>query len=74
MGSCWNIIARLLAYPVSVRAQIGEEAESACRWGYHLSRLETIGITWSRGTPTCTWTPQMSIWRPHHWVRAISSS
>src|SRR6478735_2542245 len=24
--------------------------------------------------PTCTCTPQISIWRPHHWVRLISSA
>jgi hypothetical protein len=33
VGSCWNISARLEAYPVSCPAQIGELAESASRWG-----------------------------------------
>ena len=33
VGSCWNIIARLLAYPVSSPAQNGEDADSASRCG-----------------------------------------
>jgi len=39
-------MARLLAYPVSVPAQIGDDADSACRWGYQLSSELTIGMTW----------------------------
>lgn len=66
MGGCWYIIARLLAYPVSVLAQIGEDAEGARRWGNWLRSEEMIGKTCSRCfTPTCTWTPQISICRPH---------
>ena len=34
VGSCWNISARLDAYPVSTPAQIGEDADSAWRCGY----------------------------------------
>ena len=60
---------------MSVPAQIGEEAESAWRCGYDDSNPPITGITRSRsGIPTCTCTPQISIWRPHHWVRLISSS
>ncbi|COX99605.1 Uncharacterised protein [Mycobacterium tuberculosis] len=33
MGNCWNIIARLLAYPVSSPPHQGDEAESANRCG-----------------------------------------
>ena len=34
-----------------------------------------IGITLCADeTPTWTCTPQISIWRPHHWVRLISSA
>src|ERR1700749_4057348 len=34
-----------------------------------------IGITlFGDEIPTCTCTPQISIWRPHHWVRLISSA
>ena len=33
VGSCWNISARLEAYPVSWPAQNGELDESASRWG-----------------------------------------
>ena len=60
---------------MSVPAQIGEEADSASRCGYWLSSEDSTGITRScSGRPTWTWTPQISIWRPHHWVRLISSS
>ena len=60
---------------MSVPAHIGEEAESACRWGNVLSSDDSTGITRSTaGIPTCTCTPQISICRPHHWVRLISSS
>ena len=75
VGSCWNISARLEAYPVSWPAQIGELAERARRWGYVVSIEASTGITRSRsGIPTWTCTPQISIWRPHHWVRLISSA
>ena len=33
MGSCWNIRARLEAYPVSVPAQIGDDAD-LIKWGH----------------------------------------
>ncbi len=60
---------------MSCPAQTGELAERASRWGYVVSIDDSTGITRSRsGMPTWTWTPQISIWRPHHWVRLISSS
>ena len=34
VGSCWNIIARLLAYPVSSPTHHGDDADSASRCGY----------------------------------------
>ena len=75
VGSCWNISARFEAYPVSTPAQIGEEADSAWRCGYWFSSDDSTGITRDRsGIPTCTCTPQISICRPHHWVRLISSA
>ena len=75
VGSCWNISARFEAYPVSTPAQIGEDADSAWRCGNWLSSDDSTGITRSRsGMPTCTCTPQISICRPHHWVRLISSA
>ncbi|SLH59510.1 Uncharacterised protein [Mycobacteroides abscessus subsp. abscessus] len=66
---------RLLAYPVSDPAHIGEEADSASRCGKVVSNEFRIGKTFSRcETPTCTCTPQIIICLPHHWVRSISSS
>ena len=60
---------------MSVPAHTGDEADSAWRWGYVVSSADRTGITRScSGRPTCTCTPQMSICRPHHWVRLISSS
>ena len=60
---------------MSVPAHRGDDAESACRCGNVLSSEDSTGITRSTsGIPTCTWTPQISIWRPHHWVRLISSA
>ena len=48
VGNCWNIIARLLAYPVSCPDHIGDDADSASRWGYWFSSDDTIGKTLSR--------------------------
>ena len=60
---------------MSTPAQIGEEADSAWRCGYVVSSADSTGITrYFSGIPTCTCTPQISICRPHHWVRLISSS
>ena len=55
--------------------QYGDDDDSASRCGYWFSSEVMIGITLcAEDTPTCTCTPQISICRPHHWVRLISSS
>ena len=62
-------------YKRKYAAQNGEDADNASRCEYWLSSEEMIGITLcAEEIPTCTCTPQISICRPHHWVRLISSA
>jgi hypothetical protein len=64
--------ARFEAYPVSSPTQKGLEAVRAWKWGSQVSSPLRIGSTLSRESiPTCTWTPQIIIWRPHQRVRSI---
>ena len=63
------------AFPTLAKVEIGDDADSANRCGYCSSNELRMGKTLSgEDTPTWTCTPQMSICRPHHWVRAMSSS